>query len=579
MILDPLRPNLPGLDARSREIVRRPIDFFEAKGKKRLREDDHDARLVRRLPRVRQARADLRRPADARRRTAATRTRAGTPARICAFNEILGFYGLAYWYTWQVSILGLGPIWRARTRRAKRGPRELLEDGGDLRLRPLREGARRRHLLDRHDARRPDGDGGFRANGGKYYIGNGNVAGMVSVFGRCAGTRRVRLLRRRPAARRLPAGQERRQRARPTSPSSSSTTTRSRPSDVLHTRPRRLRRRAQHGQRRQVQPRLRLDRHLRARLLRGDHTTPRSRVLYGMHVTDFPHVRADVHRRLRAPGRDEALRAARAIDYMRSASPEDRRYLLYNPITKMKVTTRGREGDRPPLGRDRRQGLREGHVLRDGGARHPRPAEARGHGPREHGAGPQVHGELPLQPGRATRRCRGDATPADDDFLFRQGPAQGPREDPLPRLARRPSRGSPTCPNVARFLEQAEGLETLLADRRRPTRSSSKDLDFLLAARRALHARRLRPADPRAGGAHGARTTTPSTRSSTSSCATSRATPCSSTASRRRPRRRPRAASRCSAARPPTRPGSPASGTRRSTPCAASTGCGTDRLE
>ena len=29
----------------------------------------------------------------------------------------------------------------------------------------------------------PDGDG-FRANGGKYYIGNGNVAGMVSVFGR-----------------------------------------------------------------------------------------------------------------------------------------------------------------------------------------------------------------------------------------------------------------------------------------------------------------------------------------------------------------------------------------------------------
>ena len=32
----------------------------------------------------------------------------------------------------------------------------------------------------------PDGDGGFRANGGKYYIGNGNVAGLVSVFGRRA---------------------------------------------------------------------------------------------------------------------------------------------------------------------------------------------------------------------------------------------------------------------------------------------------------------------------------------------------------------------------------------------------------
>ena len=32
----------------------------------------------------------------------------------------------------------------------------------------------------------PDGEGGFRASGGKYYIGNGNLAGMVSVFGRRA---------------------------------------------------------------------------------------------------------------------------------------------------------------------------------------------------------------------------------------------------------------------------------------------------------------------------------------------------------------------------------------------------------
>ena len=30
----------------------------------------------------------------------------------------------------------------------------------------------------------PDGTGRFRANGSKYYIGNGNVAGLVSVFGR-----------------------------------------------------------------------------------------------------------------------------------------------------------------------------------------------------------------------------------------------------------------------------------------------------------------------------------------------------------------------------------------------------------
>ena len=31
----------------------------------------------------------------------------------------------------------------------------------------------------------------------------------------------------------------------------------------------------------------------------------------------------------------------RAVDYFRCADEDDRRYLLYNPITKMKVTTEG----------------------------------------------------------------------------------------------------------------------------------------------------------------------------------------------------------------------------------------------
>ena len=59
-----------------------------------------------------------------------------------------------------------------------------------------------------------------------------------------------------------------------------------------------------------------------------------------MRVTDFPHVRqafTDAYARLVAM----KLFADRAIDYMRSAGPDDRRYLLFNPITKMKVTTEG----------------------------------------------------------------------------------------------------------------------------------------------------------------------------------------------------------------------------------------------
>ena len=64
------------------------------------------------------------------------------------------------------------------------------------------------------------------------------------------------------------------------------------------------------------------------------------RSLYGGLVTDFGHVRqlfVDAYARLTAM----KLFAMRANDYMRSASDEDRRYLLYNPLVKMKVTTEG----------------------------------------------------------------------------------------------------------------------------------------------------------------------------------------------------------------------------------------------
>jgi acyl-CoA dehydrogenase len=61
-----------------------------------------------------------------------------------------------------------------------------------------------------------------------------------------------------------------------------------------------------------------------------------------MTVTDFPHVKqlfTDAYARLVAM----KLVALRAADYLRAASPDDRRYLLYNPVVKMKVTTQGED--------------------------------------------------------------------------------------------------------------------------------------------------------------------------------------------------------------------------------------------
>ena len=48
--------------------------------------------------------------------------------RNCELNEILGFYGLCYWYTWQVSILGLGPLWMSSNAAMRQRTAQLLRD-------------------------------------------------------------------------------------------------------------------------------------------------------------------------------------------------------------------------------------------------------------------------------------------------------------------------------------------------------------------------------------------------------------------------------------------------------------------
>ena len=50
--------------------------------------------------------------------------------RISEFNEVLSFYGLSYWYAWQVSILGLGPIWMGENEAVKKKAAKLLQEGG-----------------------------------------------------------------------------------------------------------------------------------------------------------------------------------------------------------------------------------------------------------------------------------------------------------------------------------------------------------------------------------------------------------------------------------------------------------------
>ena len=128
LLLNPKRHGRHYPDARSREIMLKTIDFFERKGKRRLKEDYH----------ARGWYADFLDFVRRERIFATMCTPAGEGAadgrwdtwRICEFAEILGFYGLQYWYTWQVSVLGLGPLWMSKNQAIRRRTAQALEDGG-----------------------------------------------------------------------------------------------------------------------------------------------------------------------------------------------------------------------------------------------------------------------------------------------------------------------------------------------------------------------------------------------------------------------------------------------------------------
>jgi acyl-CoA dehydrogenase len=195
-----------------------------------------------------------------------------------------------------------------------------------------------------------------------------------------------------------------------------------------------------------------------------------------MRVTDFPHVRqafTDAYARLVAM----KVFGTRAIDYMRSAGPEDRRYLLYNPITKMKVTTEG----------ERVIDLLWDVVAAKGFEKDTYFEMAT----RDIRALPKLEGTVHvnmalvlkfmanylLNPADHEPVPKRD-DPADDEFLFRQGPARG-----LGKIRFHDWRLAydefAQVPNVARFREQAEGLQTLLGTAP-PDAEQQKDLDFLL---------------------------------------------------------------------------------------------------
>ncbi len=467
-------------DPGTRRQLRALIDWFEERGKTRLLQDDSDAVWVSDfLDFIKRERifATFLTPSEF---GLGDDNKRWDTSRNAALSEILGFYGLSYWYAEQVTILGLGPIWQSDNIKAKQRAAEQLDAGGVMAF-ALSE---REHGADIYNTdmvltpTEEDDDGVvYRATGQKYYIGNGNVAGMVSVFSRRADVDgpdgyvwfvadsahpayelignvvHGQMFVSSFALQDYPVHEE----------------------DILCTGPEAFSaalNTVNVGKFNLCTASIGMCEHAFYEAI----THANNRILYGNPVTDFPHVRAsfvDAYARLVAM----KLFSDRAIDYFRSAGLDDRRYLLFNPVTKAKVTSEGETVVRllwdvlAAKGFERTTYFAEvksliGALPRLEGTVHVNVAQILKFMPNylfNPGSYPEVG-------------TRDD--PADDVFFWGQGPAKGASKvqfaDWVPVFEK-----ASAIPNVARFTEQVRALQALLSTAA-PDAEQQRDLDFML---------------------------------------------------------------------------------------------------
>jgi alkylation response protein AidB-like acyl-CoA dehydrogenase len=458
------------------------IEFFEGKGLAAMK-DDHHANVW-----YDDFLADL--------ASRGTLARFGTPAQVGAavgtpearwdttrineLNEILAFYSLSHWYAWQVTVLGLGPVWTSDNAAAKELVGDLLADGAVFGF-GLSEKTHGADIYSTDMVLTKKGDT-WRASGSKYYIGNGNVAGRLSVFGRFADddpdhpgeyafflvdpSHPAYTLEKNVVASQMFVAAF----SLADYPVESG--------DILHTgKPAwdAALATVNVGKANLGWASIGICEHAFYESI--NHAN--NRVLYGTTVTEFPHVRrmlGDAYARLIAM----KLFAARATDYMRSASEDDRRFLLFNPLTKMKVTGEG----------ERVIDLLWDVIAARGFEQDTYFEQAAGH----IRALPKLEGTVAVNVALVLKFLpqyllaasgQGPDLPtlgvvdqaADDSYLFTQGPASGLGKigfhDPTPAFAR-----FAHLPNVGIFIEQMKAFATLVTTAP-PTEEQQRDLDYL----------------------------------------------------------------------------------------------------
>ncbi len=471
ILFNPNNHTRPYPDDKSREIMEKTIKFFEEKGLKKIKSDWHEKvwnyDFVEFL-KENQVFATLMTPSG----YGAEDSRWDT-YRNSGFSEITGFYGVTYWYTWQVSMLGLGPIWLGSNEEVKHKTAQLLQEGGVFAF-GLSEKEHGADIYSSDMMLYPQEDGTYLGNGDKYYIGNGNEAALVSTFAKMADSDEYVFFvvnSKHPnyeCVRNVVNEQnyvaEYAVHDYPITDADILEKGSKAWDDMLNT--------INICKFNLGWGAIGLCEHSFYEAI--DHAANRN--VYGKYVTDFPHVKrlfSDAYARLVAM----KLFSERSIDYMRSANEEDRRYLLYNPMVKMKVTREGEEVVNLLWDVIAAKGF-ENQPFFEIAAHEIRML------PKLEGT---VHVNMALivkfmknyffNPKEYDEVPRRDDT-ANDEFLFRQGPTRG-----LGKIQFHDyniAYGYYDTPNIHIFKEQIELFKGFLA-KAGPDEKQSKDIDYLLA--------------------------------------------------------------------------------------------------
>lgn len=471
ILINPKKLDRDYPDQRSRVIMEKTVAFFETKGLRKIKEDDHGRVWYQDfLDFIKKEKIfySLLTPAE----YGNGETRWDT-WRNCEFNEILAFYGLAYWYTWQVTVLGLGPIWMSDNDELKKKAAQYLKEG-EIFAFGLSEKEHGADVYSTAVTLTPKGGGEFSASGEKYYIGNANKARMVSNFGKIAESGEYTFFVTDSQHEKFDCMQNITQSQNfvaqyalndyPISEEDILSIGKDAWNTALNT--------VNVGKYNLGWASIGICTHAFYEAI----THASNRKLYDMYVTDFPHVQrmfTDAYCRLVSM----KLFTLRAADYQRAASLEDRRYLLYNALVKMKVTTQGEEVVDLLWDVIAAKGF-EKDTYFEMAARDIRAL------PKLEGT---VHVNIaliikfmrnylffPAEYGQVPR-CDG---PEDDHFLFNQGPAKGLGKIQFHDL--NPVFERWDLPNVNLFQEQLLVYKELLM-KATPDENQQKDIDFLLA--------------------------------------------------------------------------------------------------